>query len=174
MIRSWGLQTLTGSAQPLFGDKLAAAFVNLKAPNGFYFVSVANAAQYQIGDRIILGFGGSDPTNCLMVNEVNTSTNILSCISEGDAPVSAWAIDTQIVLSQACAVLTVQSPTGNSVIWFGSDSTVTNTGGGSAFAFIDANGTFSFGQAQWNAIRTSDMWMAGTESQTVGVAAIII
>ena len=87
MIRSWGLQTITGAAQPLFGDKLTAAFKNLKQPNGFYFVPVAKASQYQIGDRIVLGFGGSSPTNCLMVNAVNTSTNVLSCISEGDAPV---------------------------------------------------------------------------------------
>ena len=175
MIRTWGQQTLTGSAQPLFGDKITAAFVNIKQTNGFYFMFVANASKYQIGDRIILGYGGSSPTNVLMVNAVNTSTNILSCISEGDAPVSAWPVNTQIVLSIACAQLLIQSATGNSGnIWFGSDSTVTNSGGGSAFAEILAGGAYTFGIAQWNVLRTTEAWMAGTASDKAGIAAIII
>lgn len=175
MIRTWGQQTLTGSAQPLFGDVLTAAFVNIKQTNGFYFVSVANAAKYQIGDRIVLGYGGASPTNILMVDGVNTVTNILSCISEGDAPVSAWPVGTQIVLSLACAQLLIQSATGDSgPIWFGSDSTVTNTGGGSAFAEITSGGAYTFGIAQWNVLRTTEAWMAGTLNDKAGVAAIII
>lgn len=175
MIRSWGLQTLTGAAQPLFGDVLTAAFSNLKATNGFYFVSVAKASQYQIGDRIILGYGGSTPTNCLMVGGVNTSTNVLSCISEGDAPVSKWASGTQIVLDVACAVLAVQAPSPNAGnIWFGADGTVTNIGGGSAFAYISPSGSYNFGIPQWNTLRTSEAWIAGTLNDKAGVAAIII
>ena len=175
MIRSWGLQTLTGSAQPLFGDVLAAAFSNLKAPNGFYFVKVAKASQYQSGDRIILGFGGASPTNCLMVGAVNAVTNVLSCRSEGDAPVSNWPNGTQIVLSVACAVLRMNNIGSNSgSIWEGSDSTVTNTGGGSAFQEILTSGSDNFGVEQWNAIRTSDLWVAGTLNDKIGAAAIII
>ena len=175
MIRSWRLQTLTGSAQPLFGDKLTAALSNVKQSNGFYFVSVAKASQYQIGDRIVVGFGGSSPTNCLMVGAVNTSTNVLSCISEGDAPVANWPSGTQIVLSVACAVLRMNSPTSNTGnIWEGSDSTVTNVGGGSAFQEISVGGSDNFGVEQWNAIRTSDLWVAGTLNDKIGAAAIII
>ena len=175
MIRSWGLQTLTGSAQPLFGDKLTAAFSNLKATNGFYFAHVANASQYQIGDRIIFGYGGSSPTNCLMVGAINTVTNVLSLVSEGDAPVSAWPNGTQIVLDVACAVFRINSKIGNSgSIWEGSDSTVTNVGGGSAFQEITAGGSDTFGVPQWNTLRTSEMWIAGTLNDKVGVAAIII
>lgn len=173
MIRTWGQQTLTGNAQPLFGDVLTADFNNIKRPNGFYFVDVANAAKYQIGDRIILGYGGGSPTNCLMVNAI--SAGVLSCISEGDAPVSAWPSGTQIVLSIACAQLLIQSATGNGgSTWFGSDSTVTNTGGGSAFAEISAGGAYTFGIAQWNVLRTTEAWMAGPNGGSVGVAAIII
>jgi hypothetical protein len=175
MIRSWGLQTLTGSAQPLFGDVLTAAFSNLKATNGFYFVKVAKAAQYQLGDRIILGFGGGSPTNCLMVGGVNTSTNVLSCISEGDAPVSNWPNGTQIALSVACSVFRINNIVGNAGnIWEGSDSTVTNVGGGSAFQQISPGGSDNFGQPQWNTLRTDEMWIAGTASDKIGVAAIII
>jgi hypothetical protein len=175
MIRSWGLQTLIGAAQPLFGDKLTADFSNLQQPNGFYFVAVAKAAQYQIGDRIVLGYGGSNPTNCLMVDGVNTTTNILSCISEGNAPVSKWVNGTQIVLSLACAVLSVQAPSSNSGnIWFGPDGTVTNVGGGSAFAYISPSGSYNFGIPQWNSIRTSEAWIAGTLNDKAGIATIII
>lgn len=175
MIRSWGLQTLTGNAQPLFGDVLTAAFKNVRQPNGFYFVSVAKAANYQIGDRIILGFGGGVPTNCLMVGGVNTGTNILSCISEGDAPVSTWANNTQIVLDIACSTLQIQSPLSNAGnIWLGTDNTVTNAGGGSAFAEIVVSGAYNFGIPQWNTLRTSEAWMAGTLNDKAGVAAIII
>jgi hypothetical protein len=175
MIRSWGLQTLTGNAQPTFGDILTAAFSNLKADNGFYSVKVAKASQYQIGDRIILGFGGASPTNCLMVGAVNTSTNILSCISEGNAPVSNWPNGTQIVLSLACAGLTVFVPLSNAGgIWLGSDSTVTNVGGGTAFYELVQSGAYPEGIPQWNTIRTSDIWMAGTAADKAGVAAIIV
>ena len=175
MIISWGLQTLTGNAQPLFGDVLTAAFVNLQATNGFYFVNVAKASQYQIGDRIILGYGGASPTNCLMVSGVNTGTNTLSCQSEGNAPVSAWPVGTQIVLDNACAQLSVQAPSSNTGgVWFGSDSTVTNVGGGSAFALIVPGGSYSFGEAGWNTIRTSEAWMSGILRDVVGVMAIII
>jgi hypothetical protein len=175
MIRSWGLQALTGNAQPLFGDVLTAAFSNLKAEYGFYKVSVAKASQYQVGDRIILGFGGGTPTNCLMVGQVNTVTNVLSCISEGNAPVAAWANNTQIVLSLACAVLGVQCPVTNAGgIWFGSDGTVTNVGGGSAFAEIVQGGAFTFGIPQWNTIRTDEAWIAGTAADKAGVYAIIV
>jgi hypothetical protein len=176
MIRSWGLQTLTGNAQPLFGDLLTAAFSNLKSePHGFYLVTVAKASQYQVGDRIILGFGGATATNCLMVDKVNTVSNVLSCISEGDAPVSNWVNGTQIVLSLACAVLGVQAPTTNAGnIWFGSDSTVTNVGGGSAFGEIFPSGSFPFGIPQWNTIRTTEAWIAGTLNDKAGVYAIIV
>ena len=176
MIRSWGLQTLTGNAQPMFGDVLTAAFSNIKGePHGFYLVSVAKAANYQIGDRIILGFGGATPTNCLMVGKVNTSTNILSCISEGDAPVANWANGTQIVLSVACAAIRLNAPATNAGnIWEGSDNTVTNVGGGSAFQEIFPSGSDTFGIPQWNTIRTSDLWIAGTLSDKAGIAAIIV
>ncbi len=176
MIRSFGLRTLTGNAQPPFGDRLTAAFSNIKSePNGFYFVSVANAGLYQLGDRIILGYGGASTTNCLMVGGVNTGTNILSCISEGNAPVKNWPINTQIVLNIACAVLTIIAPATNvGNIWFGSDDTVTNSGGGSAFAEIFPSGSYPFGLAGWNTLRTSEVWIAGTLNDNMGVSAIIV
>ena len=180
MIRTWGFQTLTGSAQPWFGDKLAAAFSNLKATNGFYFVSVANAAQYAIGDRIILGYGGSSPTNCLLVGGINTTTNILSCTSEGDAPVSNWPINTQIALDIACYGIQIQPALANAApIFLGADSTVTNIGGGSAFyELYEVTTAQPNSWSVWkydgqNPLRTTEGWLAGTSTQKFAVAAFI-
>lgn len=174
MIRSWGQVTLTGNAQPLFGDVLTAAFSNLAPKNGFYTVKVASTTRYAIGDRIILGFGGASPTNCLLVGQILNSTT-LYCTSEGEAPVSNWINGTQIVLDIACGSFILQSQVANAgVIWLGSDGTVTNVGGGSAFWQVTQSGVAPFGIPQWNCLRTSELWIAGTLSDKAGAAAIVI
>lgn len=182
MIRTWGFQTLTGNAQPWFGDTLTAAFSTIKAPNGLYKVYIGNAALYMIGDRIILGYGGSLPTNCLLVEGINTTgTNYLSCMSEGDAPVSAWASTTQIALDIACFEIILTGKSGNAgSVWVGADSTVTNTGGGSAFYEI---GKVSAGTPQspfsikkysgQNPLRSTEGWVAGTDDDKFSAALII-
>lgn len=179
MIRTWGFQTLTGSAQPWFGDKITAAFSNLKATNGFYFVPVANAAKYVIGDRIILGYGSAG-ANCLLVGGINTSTNILSCTSEGDAPIAAWPINTVIALDIACYGIQIQAALANAApVFIGADSTVTNTGGGSAFYELDnvssaqPNSWSLFKYDGQNPLRTTEGWLAGAATQTFAVAAFI-
>lgn len=174
MIRSWGQVTLTGAAQPLFGDVLTAAFSNLAPTNGFYTVKVASTTRYQIGDRIILGVGSGSPTNVLMVGQILNSTT-LYCISEGCAAVSNWPINTLIALDLACAYIEIQSTLGNAgVIWLGSDSTVTNVGGGSAFKEVTQGGSAPYGLPQWNTLRTNELWFAGTASDKAGVSAVII
>lgn len=186
MIRTWGFQTVSGNAQPFFGDKLTAAFSNLQQSNGFYYVSVAKAANYQNGDRIILGYGGSNPTNCLLVEGVDATHNILSCASEGNAPVSNWNNNTQIALDIACysILVTLLSAAGNS-LWIGSDSTVTTTPGtGSGFFEI---GKVSVGTPQipftWiggapsgaNPLRTTEGWVIGTAgTDKFSTAALIL
>jgi len=179
MIRTWGFQSLTGNAQPLFGDKITAAFSNLQQPNGFYFVAVANAAQYQAGDRIILG-AGSAGENILLVGGINTSTNILSCTSEGNAPVSNWVVNTIIALSIACYGIQIQAAGANgNPIYIGADSSVTNSGGGSAFyelvnvASGQPNSWSLFKYDGQNPLRTTEAWLAGTSTQKFAVAAFI-
>lgn len=181
MIRTWGFQELNGNAQPWFGDKITAAFVNLKAPNGFYFVTVANASRYQIGDRIIIGVASGSPTNCLLVGGVNTVTNVLSCTSEGDAPISAWPVNTQLMLDIACFEIILTGKSGNAAsVWVGADSTVTNSGGGSAFYEI---GKVSAGAVQspfsikkysgQNPLRSSEGWVAGANADYFSAALVI-
>lgn len=174
MIRSWGQVTLTGSAQPLFGDVLTAAFSNLAPTNGFYTVKVASTTRYQVGDRIILGVGSGSTTNCLMVGQIPNATT-LYCTSEGNAPVSNWNNGTLIALDLACAYIEIQSTIGNAgIIWLGSDNTVTNVGGGSAFKQVTQGGSAPYGQPQWNTIRTNELWFSGTASDKAGVSAVII
>lgn len=179
MIRTWGFQTYTGSAQPLFGDKITAAFSNIKQPNGFYFVAVANAALYQNGDRIILGYGSAGQ-NCLLVGGVNTTTNILSCTSEGDASVSNWPISTVLALSIACYGIQIQPAAANAGPgYIGADSTVTNSGGGSAFYELynvttaQPNAWSLFKYDGQDPLRTTEAWIAGTSTQKFAVAAFI-
>jgi hypothetical protein len=174
MIRSWGQVTLTGNAQPLFGDVLTAALNNVKPTNGFYIVTVGSTTRYQVGDRIIVGLGSGNKTNCLLIGQVEDATH-LYCTSEGDAPISAWAIGTLIALDIACAYVEIQSTLGNAgLIWLGSDSTVTNVGGGSAFKQITQAGSAPYGIPQWNTLRTNEFWFAGTLNDKAGVSAVVI
>jgi hypothetical protein len=181
MIRTWGFQTIGATAQPWFGDKLTAAFSNLKADNGFYFVAVAKASQYQIGDRIILGYGGANPTNCLLVEGVNTTTNILSCASEGNAPVSNWPNGTQIALDIACYGIVIQAlATNTGIVYLGADSTVTAAGGSAFYELVNVGattqpGVFSFWKYDGqNPLRTTEGWaIASAPAQSYAVSAYI-
>jgi hypothetical protein len=174
MLRTFGVQTLTGAAQPWFGDVLTAAFsptgIN---KSGFYLVTVANTAKYQIGDRIVLG-AGQVGANILLVEKIVSGT-VLGCASEGDATVAAWPNGTIIAMDIACAQVIFQAPTSNAdPVYLGTDNTVTNAGAGTSFGWCYPGGQYNFGVAQWNTLRTSEGWMAGTASDKVGVVAVII
>jgi hypothetical protein len=187
VIRSWGFQTITGAAQPLFGDKTTAAFKNngqvygrITNTSGEYTVSVAKASLYQLGDRIILG-AGSPGANVLLVGGINTVTNILTCTSEGDAPVANWPSGTAIALSVHCYGILVSGLSGNlDSVWVGSDQTVTNAGGGSAFfevAKVAAGAPqtpFTFWKYDGaDPLNTNEVWVAGTAADKFAAAAFI-
>jgi hypothetical protein len=173
VIRSWGIVTLTGSAQPWFGDVTTAAFVPPKA-GVLATVKVANSAKYQVGDRIVLG-AGSAGANILIVSQIPSGGVTLLCESEGGAALSAWPNSTIIQLNIACSAIKLQPQQANTgVVYLGSDNTVTNTGGGSAFEALSQLAAESFGIPQFDTIRTSEGWMAGTANDKVGVAAITV
>ena len=172
MIRSWGVVTLTGAAQPIVGDKITAAFV-VPAAGQLAKVQVASTTRYLVGDRILLGAGQSG-ANILKVVQIISST-ILGCESEGGAKLSAWANNTLIQLSIACSIIKFQAILGNAAgIWIGSDVTVTNIGGGSAFEEVQPGGNEAIGQPPANSIRSSEGWMAGTANDKMGVAVIVV
>lgn len=178
MVRSWGVVSLTGAAQPWFGDVTTAA-VGLGSAQGIIPVAVASTTRYRVGDRIYLNPGQTDQ-DCLMVDTIPSST-ILSCRSEGGAKTNTHVTNTILQLAIPCSDIILQAVDGDAAaVWLGPDNTVT-VAGGSAFyqlAKVAAAATpnsFRFsGSARHNVARTSDGWMIGTAADKVAVSAIVL
>ena len=175
MLRSWGIVSLSGSAQPWFGDKLTAA-VALPL-GGIIAVTVASTAKYQGGDRILLDPGQTNQ-DALLVDQIFSAT-VLYCRSEGGALTHTHASNALILLSIACAEIIVTNLSTANPVVLGSDNTVTVTPGGSAFTVLYESSTQASifrltNCVEFNAVRTSDGWMIGTSGQSVGVAAIVV
>lgn len=173
MIRTFKLQTFNGNAQPCLGDLTTAAIVK-PVNTQRILVTVASTAIYQVGDRIILGAGSTNPLpNPLKVNKIVSGT-VLQCQSEGEAAVSAWPTSTIIALAIACFKIEIQAQQNSVLAYLGSDSTVTNAGLGSVIRSLgtmdDWEYVFHNGQ---NPLNTSEVWMAGTSPDKVIVAAHI-
>lgn len=181
MIRSWGLVAMTGSAQPWFGAVTTAAIGLPAASTGIILVTVsaADSNKFQVGDRIYVEPGTAN-VDVLLIGAINTTTGVMSCTSEGNATTHTHATTIIIQLSIVCADIIVQTDAA-AVIWLGSDSTVTNIGGGSAFYQLLPFATpaqppvFRYSQSStFNNLRTSDGWMIGTSTQLVAVSAVVI
>lgn len=172
MIRTFRSQALTGAAQPWFGDKITAAFVPPGA-GGRCIVQVADSTIYQGGDRIILGAGQAG-ANILLVTQIPDATH-LYCKSEGDAPVSAWAINTLIALDIACyAISFIQFPGAAATTYLGTDNSVTAAGGGNVFYALSGGGSFMYSKQEGqNPLRTAEGWMAGAATDSMIVAAYV-
>lgn len=172
MWRTFGLQTLSGTAQPLLGDKLTAALPI--APNGVDpILTVASTTNYQQGDRIVIDPGLNTQDEVLVIT-IKSSTQ-MQCSLQG-ATMHAHAVNAVLQLDIPAAEIIVQTSSGaaNSV-FLGTDSTVTNVGGGKAFYEVIPGQPFRMtNSGQYNSVRTNDAWMAGTATQTVIVAAQVI
>jgi hypothetical protein len=172
MIRSWGLVTLTGAAQPWFGDVTTAA-VGLPNGDGLIPVTVASTTRYRVGDRFYL-----DPetnTQDILLVDTITSSTVLSCKSEGDAKTHTHGSGAVIQLSIPAAEINVQPlSTNTQTVFLGADNTVTNVPGGSVSREIlpssPPSANLSIG---YNIMRTSDGWMVGTAGDKVIVAATV-
>lgn len=179
MVRSWGKVTLTGSAQPLFGDVTTAA-VPLPDGYGKIPVTVASTTRYKVGDRIIIDPSGTHK-DLLMIQEIASAT-VLNCYSEGGAPTYVHNNSTIIALDIAAADLLIQVEPGNTqAAWLGSDSTVTNVGGGSGFAQMQDTVPNAIptdfrltNVALYNVCRTTDLWIAGTALDIYYAAAVVL
>lgn len=172
MIRSWGFVALTGAAQPLFGD-VATAAIALPQGNGIIPVTVGSTTRYRAGDRIVVAPGTANQ-DTLLIDTIPSAT-VLNCRSEGNATTHVHVTATVIQLSIACGEILLTGGVANAGNTFvGSDSTVTNIGGGSAFTYVASGGSYNMGFPQWNSIRTSDAWVAGTAADTLGEAAIVV
>jgi hypothetical protein len=168
MIRSWGKVTLTGFAQPWFGDVLTAA-VGLPNGAGIIAVNVASTTRYKVGDRIYLDPGQTNQ-DLLLIDSIPSST-VLNCRSEGQTT-NTHANGALVQLHLSVIDVQIQAVDGNAgAVWLGSDNTVTASGGGSAFRQLQK---VTGGQTpnEWrsgygidhNESMTSDGWMCGTST----------
>ena len=177
MIRSWGLVTLGAAAVPWFGDSLAAAFVPAGGSNNTSTVQLASTTRYRQGDRIILGIGQAG-ANIVLVDNIPDATH-LKVRSEGGAALSAWANATLISLAIRCFKVRIQALDGNTgTIWLGTDNTVTNAGGGTAFyqlqkvAAAATPNYYEYGfQNAADALGTQDGWLVGTAADKYAISA---
>lgn len=183
MIRSWGVVSLTGAAQPWFGSVTTAAMVLAQVKENVILVPVspADSKKFVAGDRIVIE-PGTTSADTLLINSINTTTGILTCASEGNYQTHAHASGVIVMLSIACADVQLQAVDGAAAtVWLGTDNTVTAIGGGSAFRQLQKVAAGSVpseyrmeGSAKYNVGRTSDGWMIGTAADKVAVAAIVL
>lgn len=176
MMRSWGLVTMTGAAQPCFGDVLTAA-VTTPGPHTDITVAVASTTRYRGGDRIVLE-PGTISEDTVLVETIPSST-VLLCRPEFGAALHAHANGAQILLSIACAEITVQARSTNAnSIWMGTDGTITNVPAGSVIGEVYPSPLALIFQKRLsigtNPIRTSDLWMAGTSPDVAIVSAEVV
>lgn len=177
MLRTFGVQTATGSAQPLFSDVTTAA---IAIPSDGYpiRVPVGNTAIYQVGDRIILGVGQTQ-NNILLVEglSVPTGAGFLLCKSEGDAPVKPYPTAIPIALSIAAMEVIVQADTANAgIMYVGADNTVTSAGVGSVvYELSQSLEPFRMtNSGSHNVVRTTDAWIAGAAGLKWVATAVVL
>ena len=173
MIRTWRLQTLTGAAQPMFGDVTTAAIAASDGSN-IVLVHVGDTTLYQQGDRIVVG-AGTGTSNILMV-DVLTSSTVLQCRSEGNAPVSAYATNATIQLAINASDIRLYVMAGSlNPVYLGTDSTVTSTGGGNTFFQATTNTPFLYTDTVTgnNPTNTAEVWMAAPVSTQAIAFAIV-
>jgi hypothetical protein len=183
-LRGFGLQTVTGTAQPIFGTTLSAASIvnpdqytgatDPRSNPSHSLVTVTNPLVFQRGDRIGIGtaanfgFPGTVTTTAdwgKVVN-VNYSTDVVTV----QGLQRAHASGEFAVLGTDCAVIFVQAQT--DPLYIGSDSSVAETGLSSLAFIIDAAmvtaGTpFQVGvSSDGNVHDTASYWAIGTAAGT--------
>jgi len=170
MWRTFGVQTLSGVAQPLLGDKLTAAMA-IPPANVDPIITVADTTKYQDGDRITIDPGNTDSDEVMVVNIISATT--MQVTSQG-APYHAHAVNTVIALDLVCGLVLINPVAVAASLWIGADKTVTNVGGGSAFLPLITGSSYNLGQGQWNVLRSTDQWMAGGNGDTVGIGVYVV
>jgi hypothetical protein len=175
MLRTLGVQTLTGVAQPVLGDVLTAAIATTD-PSLNQTITVANTAFYTIGDRIVV-----DP---LLINQdvykiikIVNATTMLGVL-EG-ATGHTHAVNALIQLAIACGNVVVQAVSGNSgPVVIGTDNTVTVALTGTAIFVVEPstapaqpNNWQLNSNGGYNVCNTQEAWMIGAAGVKVLVYA---
>lgn len=183
-LRSFGVQTLLGTAQPVLSDVTTAAVA--VPPDGVdAYIPVANNLYYQVGDRIVLEPGTTNQDSYKVTAKRTaagaTSTTFLQCSLEG-ATGHAHASGVQIAIAiPAIDVVVTPVDGGAGPVIIGADNTVTVTPGGSCCTRLDktaagtqANSWHMAGGVDHNIVDSADAWMIGTLNDLVFVYALVL
>jgi hypothetical protein len=178
MIVTFGVQTLTGAAQPVMGDVLTAALPI--PPDGVDpIVTVASTKFYQVGFRFTVDPETASQDSYKVAAILSSTT--MQCSLEGTVG-HAHSNGAIIQLSISCADVCVQALNGGAgPVVIGTDNTVTVTPGGSVVKVLDKSTTPAeenewrmTANGQYNTVNTADAWMIGTANDKVLVYALVI
>lgn len=178
-LRTFGVQTLTGSAQPVLGDVLTAALPIPPDPTVDPIATVANTALYQVGDRITVDPYQANQDSYRVSRILSATTMQLSL--EGTQG-HAHATNAIIALAINSADIVIQELDGNAAaIVIGSDNTVTSVPGGNACYVLQkatsptqANGFKLTNSTQGDNVNTADLWVIGTAADKYLAYALVI
>jgi hypothetical protein len=170
MWRTFRKQALTGAAQPIFGDKLTAAMA-IPPSHVDPIINVADTTIYQQGDRITLDAGQAN-ADTVLITTIKSGTQ-MQVTSQG-APYHAHAANAIIALALPATEILISGNAGT--LYLGTDNTITAVGGGNVmYVILPGAGFRDTYSANWNTVRTDDLWMAGAGiSDSAIVAAQVI
>jgi hypothetical protein len=178
MFRTFGPRTLTGTAQPIIGDVLAAALVEPTSPQ-LVPITVANSAIYQQGDRIVIDPLTVNSDEYKVEQILNSTTLLCSYPVNGGHAHSNGAI---IQLGNACIDLVVLPLAGGAgPLYIGTDNNITNTPTGNIITRIEKVVAGTAGK-EWhgaggtgnNIINTAEAWMVGTAADVALTYALVL
>lgn len=182
-LRSFGVQTLTGVAQPVMSDVTTAAV--LVPPSGVdAYITVASNTFYQVGDRIVLEPRTTNQDSYRVIAKVtgtgSSSTTVMQCSLEGGSGhAHASGVVIQIAIPAIDVVVTPVDG-GAGPVFIGADNTVTVSNGGTVCTRLDktaagtqANAWHMAGGTDHNIVDTAEAWMIGTLADLVYVYALV-
>ena len=163
MWRTFGIQTLTGSAQPLFSDQLTASLVIAASDPLEASVTIADTSRYRVGDLVVIA-PGTFAAASVQITTITSATSMLVKLISGI--LSGHAANAPLALALPYAELTVQVPLGGAEVTVGLDNAITAAPSGNVIEQIQPTGSFVDRDGY-----TLDFWIVGTTGQTVMVAA---
>jgi hypothetical protein len=179
MIRTFGPQTMTGSAQPLMSDVTTAA-VAIPLKDQDVIIPVANSAIYQVGDRITLEPLTTNQDTYKISVIPSGGTTLQGSLEGAAGHTHASGVIIQLA-NPAMDVVVQPIDGGTGPVIIGSDNTVTNAAGGNAIYRLDktAAGTqpnpwHMAGGTDHNICNTAEAWMAGTTGDKAFVYSVQI
>lgn len=172
MIRSWRVTTLTGTAQPWFGDVLVNAITKLLG-NETVLLQVADTSLYQVGDRILIE-PRSTNQDLVFVEKILSGTQLVCSVPDRTS-INAHAAGVFLQLSVPAAMIFMQlTNTSSHPLYVGADATITAAPSGNLWGYLlpqqSLPPNYNMGT---NVARTNDGWMVGTAGDAVIQAAVV-